>query len=84
MQPCDSRLTGIYTAKDSHTRMKLLSERHLGRQAFMTEADIGLRIVVTILQSFQGLDRRHLAVNSSNISYFVSPNNGFLILTDYS
>ena len=52
MHPCDSRLIGVYTARDSHTRMKTLSERHLGRQAFMTEADSGLRIVLTLLHSF--------------------------------
>lgn len=52
MQPCDSRLIGVYIAKDTHTQTKILSERHLGRQAFMTEADNGLRIVVTILHSF--------------------------------
>ncbi len=52
IHPCDSRLIGVYTAKDTHTRMKTPSERHLGRQAFMTEANDGLRIVVTILHSF--------------------------------
>ena len=50
MHPCDSRLIGVYTVKDTHTRMKILSEKHLGRQAFMTEANDGLR--VTILHSF--------------------------------
>lgn len=50
VEPCDSRLIGIYKAKISQTRMKKLPEELLVRKAFMVESD-GCLIILTVLHS---------------------------------
>ncbi len=51
VEPCDSRLIGIYKAQISQTRMKKLPEELLVRKAFMVESD-GCLIILTGLHSF--------------------------------
>lgn len=52
MQPCDSRLIGVYKAQVRHSRMKELSQRLLVRKAFLIDAEDGVQIVLTVLHSF--------------------------------
>lgn len=51
MEPCDSRLIGVYKAQTGRTKMKKVPEELLIRKAFMVESD-GNLIFLTVLHSF--------------------------------